>query len=99
MARNTSCAHRGTPPDSESRKEGSQMRKSLLVSITTVIACLAFWNVIALEAQTAASTTPNFTGVWRLRTAPRLSGARDATVLSTDTRSVLQPWAEERCKE
>ena len=75
------------------------MRKCLLVSITTVMACLAFWNVKAVEAQTAASTTPNFSGVWRLKTGPKLSGARDSTVLSTQTRSVLQPWAEARCKE
>jgi hypothetical protein len=73
------------------------MRKCVLVSIATVIACLA-WNVLAAEAQTAASTPPNFSGVWRLKVGPKLSGARDTTVLSVDTRSALQPWAEERCK-
>ena len=80
------------------------MRKSLLVSIFTVLAGFTFGGLIAAEAQTAARTTPDLSGVWSLKEGPKIPGSRQelqngSTVFSLlETKLPLQPWALEKCK-
>jgi len=70
------------------------MRKRFLASILMVTAVVV-WGVRESEAQ-----TPDLSGVWSLKAGPALPGTRGGiTIFNIQTRSLLQPWAEDRCKE
>ena len=74
------------------------MRRCLPVSIFLMVV-LSRWGMAAAMAQTAPSTTPDISGVWGLKAGPALPGTRGGiTIFNIRTRSLLQPWAEEKCK-
>ena len=81
------------------------MRKGLLMTTFALMAIFAVGALMAAEAQTAAARTPDLSGVWNLKEAPRIPGTRQeaqqggATVFSlVETRLPLQSWALEKCK-